>query len=48
MAEGKTSDGPRIPGKEAMQPELRKRFYKAVSTEPRGEEYIVMLDEQGR
>ena len=44
MAEGKTSDGPRIPGKEAMQPELRKRFYKAVSTEPRGEEYIVMLD----
>ena len=44
MAEGKPSDGPRIPGKEAMQPELRKRVYKSVLTEPRGDEYVVMLD----
>ncbi|MAI48818.1 MAG: ATPase [Hyphomicrobiaceae bacterium TMED74] len=27
-----------------MQPELRKRVYKSVLTEPRGDEYVVLLD----
>ena len=44
MADEKASNGPRIPGKEAMKPELRKRFYQSVATEPAGEEFTVTLD----
>ena len=44
MADGKADNGPRIPGKEAMQPELRKRFYKTVAAEPSGDAFVVTLD----
>lgn len=44
MADETSGNEPRIPGKEAMQPELRKRFYKVVATEASGHGFVVTLD----
>ncbi|MEM8972154.1 MAG: ATP12 family protein [Pseudomonadota bacterium] len=44
MADEKSSSEPRIPGKEAMQPELRKRFYELVSTQASDKGFVVTLD----
>lgn len=44
MADERKSNGPRIPTRDPMQPELRKRFYKSATVEPLDGTFAVVLD----